>query len=139
MTKVYKYAMVYRPAGLGTVPKDGFIGSEERPAPGEPHHDTARNGVALFSRELTGKETRAFEMAPMSDEATEQAVEAVVGNMQEYDTEYLHLAESKPEYFERAVFVFHRTEFAGYPASIGNRKAFLAMVTAKLKLKVGKS
>lgn len=130
---IYKYAMFNRPAGLGTVPRDGFIGSEDRPTEGKPHHTYARNGVALFSRELTDAETKSFEMASMNDFDAEKAASAVAEMMHDHAREYLDSSLNDTSFFNGKVFEFHRKCAAGYPASIANYDDFRANVIQKLR------
>jgi Defence against restriction A C-terminal len=130
---IYKYAMVYRPAGLGTVPRDGFIGSEERPKEGQPHYISARNGIALFNRELTDAETKAFEMASMNESDITKSIEAVADLMKDHAAEYLELSDTDPAFFSGKVAEFHRKSAFGYPVSMGDFYAFRASVIEKLK------
>jgi hypothetical protein len=130
---IYKYAMVNRPAGLGTVPRDGFIGSEERPKEGQPHYIYARNGVALFNRELTDAEKKAFELASMNESDMTKSIEAVADSMANHAAEYLESSENDPSFFNGKVFEFHRKSATGYPVSIGDFDDFRALIVEKLK------
>jgi Defence against restriction A C-terminal len=132
MSQIFKYAMVNRPAGLGTVPRDGFIGSEERPKEGWPHYIYARNGVALFSRELTDVETKSFELASMNEADISKSVRAVADLMSNHAAEYLNASENDPSFFNGKVFEFHRKSAIGYPVSIGDFDAFRGAVIASL-------
>lgn len=62
----YRYALVNRPAGPGAIPQDGFL----RVDPATPDiASTARHGVAVYSRELTEKELKSFEIRRLHTES----------------------------------------------------------------------
>jgi len=97
----FRYAMVNRPAGLGTIPRGLQYGVDPRPAKGEPHHDMARHGILVTERALSVEELRAFELAPLVDTATLGALAERIcaGGMSEYASEYIETHLEKPEMF----------------------------------------
>ncbi len=97
----FRYAMVNRPAGIGTIPRGLRYIVDPRPAKGEPHHDMARHGVLVTERALTVDELRAFELAPLVDATTlgNLAKRICAGGMSEYAAEYLELERDEPEDF----------------------------------------
>lgn len=71
----YRYALVYRPAGMGATPADGFLRVDPAPAG---IASVARHGVAVYSRELTEQELKQFELRRVHTESERAAaVEAV--------------------------------------------------------------
>lgn len=79
----YRYALVYRPAGPGAVPKDGFL----RVDPAEPAiASIARHGVAVYSRELTEQELKSFELRRVHTESERAAaVEAIAQHFADHE------------------------------------------------------
>ena len=125
----YRYAMVFRPVGIGTIPRDGFLRAEPRPAVGEDHHAYARNGVAVFSRKLSDEETIAFEMAYMPGHHELKPIAAAVSaEMAKYAHEYRIIAESDSDEFERTVSRFIVETAKGFRPSVGNITEFSSMV-----------
>lgn len=129
----FRYAMVNRPAGFATAPK-GIIRTEDRPAEGLPHHDMARNGVAVYDRQLTPEETTSFEMAPMLGtlEEMEPYAVSVATRMARYARGYLEMANDDPGDFAAQVFDKLNGASEGYRPSIGNKDAFVSMVKFRL-------
>ncbi len=114
----FKYAMVNRPVGIGCCPKD-LAGTEERPARGTVHYESARNGVAIYNRQLTDAETKNFEMAPMIDNddhaGVEKYADIVIDRFGEYAKRYMRFPD------ERLLQEVHdrlKSGCAGYPPSI---------------------
>lgn len=71
----YRYALVYRPAGMGATPAEGFLRVD--PAPAD-IASVARHGVAVYSRELTEQELKQFELRRVHTESERAAaVEAI--------------------------------------------------------------
>ncbi|MBL8473822.1 MAG: hypothetical protein JNM98_18675 [Rhodocyclaceae bacterium] len=66
----YRYALVYRPAGMGATPAEGFLRVD--PAPAD-IASVARHGVAVYSRELTEQELKQFELRRVHTEAERAA------------------------------------------------------------------
>lgn len=66
----YRYALVYRPAGMGATPAEGFLRVD--PAPAD-IASVARHGVAVYSRELTEQELKQFELRRVHTEADRAA------------------------------------------------------------------
>lgn len=133
----FRYAMVNRPFGIGCAPKEGFVRMQERPAAGQDHHDYARHGIAVYSRELSVQETRMFEMAPLLEgEALHAAVEQVSQDMSEYAAQYAQMAfHEDPRKVERfAVVVSDRLKStsSGFTPSVGNFAAFQRLVADRL-------
>ncbi|MDP2761590.1 MAG: hypothetical protein Q8O64_14580 [Sideroxyarcus sp.] len=130
----YRYAMVNRPFGLGTAPKDGYIRSEDRPAKGDEHHDYARNGVAVYNRPLTDAETKNFEMARMVDDQERDAVaEAVTDSLKKYAGGYLEMAANESDQFKQTVYERIKSTAKGYPPSVGDMNKFADMVRDRLQ------
>lgn len=135
--KQYRYAMVNRPVGIGTVPKEGLSGSEDRPLKDAPHHEAARNGVAIFGRQLTDAETKQFEMAPMVGSQDMKAeLVAVVEDLGEYAEAYAEMAAEEPDAFAKRVSEAVRSIVKGYPPSVADFDAFVGQVAAGLREKV---
>ena len=133
-SKVWRYAMVNRPIGIGCCPKEGLVGSEDRPASGKPHHDMARNGVALFDRKLSDAETKSFEMALMAEgEDLREVVEGVVEKMKRYAKPYVEMAADDLNDFKSEVHDKMKGAARGYPASVGDFDAFVQSVLTELK------
>ncbi len=128
----FRYAMLNRPAGIGTVPK-GFIRIEDRPAEGQAHYDYARHGVVVYDRRLTDAETKSFELAPMLD-GDERAVvaDSVAAVLGEYAEGYIEIASQDFEQFVQTVHERLRATAQGYPPSVGDMAAFAAMVRDRL-------
>lgn len=125
----YRYAMVNRPVGIGTIPRDGFLREAPRPAAGEAHHDYARNGVAVYSRKLTDSETRSFEMAYMPGHFDLMPIAvAIAAEMEEYAHRYSIIAENNPDEFNRTVARNIRETAKGYPPSVGDITEFSRIV-----------
>lgn len=71
----YRYALVYRPAGIGATPAEGFLRVDPAPAG---IASVARHGVAVYSRELTEQELKSFELRRVHTESERAAaVEAI--------------------------------------------------------------
>ena len=82
----YRYALVNRPFGIGTAPKDGWLRTEPRPAEGEDHHGLARHGFAIYSRPLTDQETSNFELTPIV--SVDEHAQRLVAKMGRYAAKY---------------------------------------------------
>jgi hypothetical protein len=132
IVREYRYAMVNRPPGYGTVPK-GMIRTEERPREGEEHHETARNGIAVYDRPLTDEETRAYEMAPMPGGDDRLVIaRAVASDMSDYAGGYLEAAKEDPRSFAEDVAHRLRDVSKGYRPSVGDMATFARMVEESL-------
>ena len=118
-TTQFKYAMVNRPVGIGCCPKEGLIGTEDRPAKGTTHYESARNGIAVYDRKLTDAETKNFEMAPMIDNDDHAGVEhyadIVLSKFGRYAKQYMGFDEAD---LLQEVHDKLRSGCAGYPPSI---------------------
>jgi hypothetical protein len=129
----YRYAMVNRPVGIGTIPKDGFLRHEPRPGKGEDHYDQARHGIIVFDRELTNQETYQYELAliPRRREM-QQIAEEVAAELADYAEGYKNMALKSPGEFDRQVFLVSRDIAKGHPPSLGNLHDFSLMVFNEL-------
>ena len=135
-SKTFKYAMVNRPVGIGTCPKDGLIGAEERPPKGNAHYDMARNGVAVYDRKLSDRETKNFEMALMAEGQDLKAIaKDVADDMREYAQGYIDIAEGSA--VDRDDFVItvgnKLKDLPYYRPSVGNIGDFANLVLKELK------
>lgn len=132
----YRYAAVNRPPGYASVP-DGYIRVEERPAPGEPHYDTARHGFVVYDRPLTDKETRSYELAPVLSVEEERCLAGrIISAAEEYADEYIAVAEEDFGEFRAMVaseLSAYEREAQGYRPSIGDFDDFAASVLACLR------
>ena len=130
----HRYAMVNRPIGIGTIPKEGLIRGENRPAEGEDHHEHARNGIAVFNRKLTDAETKQYEMAHIAEgKELDSIADTVTESMKEYAAEYLEQAKEDPSYFKSAVRDHMRETAKGHLPSVGNAEKFENMVRERLE------
>jgi N12 class adenine-specific DNA methylase/tRNA1(Val) A37 N6-methylase TrmN6 len=137
--KEYRYAMFNRPAGIGAVPRDGFVRSEPRPNSGDEHYDYARNGIAVFNRKLTDEETKNFEMAPMVDVADRVEIASVVAaDMADYGKEYVEMYATDRTDFNQRVSSGLKDTSKGYRPSVGSIDSFAKLVHAELERMVGK-
>lgn len=130
----YRYAMVNRPVGIGCCPKD-LAGTAERPPRGKPHHDLARNGIAIYHRKLTDAETKSFEMALLVDSPKDmmEVAQPIISKLKHYAAGYVEMAESDPKDFQQTVYEFLKKTAPGYPPSIGDFEAFADLVVSGLK------
>jgi hypothetical protein len=46
----FRYALLNRPPSIGAIPHGLPFSHEERPAPGQPHHERARHGILVTDR-----------------------------------------------------------------------------------------
>lgn len=134
--KAYRYAMVNRPVGIGTCPKDGLIGTEDRPPRGHDHYDMARNGVAIYDRKLSDHETKQFEMALMAEGADlVKIAKDIADTMRRYAKGYVDMAEGSAD--DRDDFVktvYDRTKSMDYfTPSVGDLSKFADLVVKELK------
>lgn len=130
--KEYRYAMVNRPVGIGTIP-DGIIRTEARPPIGSKHYDSARNGIAIYNRKLTDLETKQYEMAPIVDgDDISEYVDIVSKSLNEYANQYLDMYKKDKVSFRTTVFYALKNNINGYYPSIGDEDNFLIMVKDKL-------
>lgn len=134
VASTYKYAMFNRPVGIGCNPKEGFVGTEDRPAKGHDHYDYARNGVAIYNRKLTDHETKQFEMAPMLEgRDLDSFAESVAFEMSDYSTEYLEMSETDHQDFLKTILQNIKQAAKGYPPSVGNLEKFAKLVENHLR------
>jgi len=136
--KHYRYAMVNRPVGIGTCPKD-FVAVEERPAAGKPHHDMARNGVVVYDRRLTDHEQKQFELAYMLDDANDLAefADMVIERFGEYAEQYLEMRSENAQHFEREVRQKLKTATKdSHMPSVPSEGQFAAIVASRLAKKL---
>ena len=139
--KEYKYAMVNRPASIGSIPTDGFLRAEDRPAKGEPHHDYARHGIAVFSRPLTDAETLGYEIAPLvsGDVAMIPYADAVIEDMGRYKKAYLYTYDTddsdnfKVHVVESLKALVSKGKLGGYRPSLASESVFVALVAKRLR------
>lgn len=131
---LYKYAMVNRPVGISTCPKD-FVAVEPRPSSNKPHHDMARNGVAVYDRKLTDHEMKQYEMALMVEDPKDLAeyADMVIQTMGKYARKYLEDRDKDPKMFENAVLQGMKKSTANsYHPSIGDMDHFLDLVVKRI-------
>jgi hypothetical protein len=127
----HAYALVNRPAGIGTVPRDVRYTVEPRPERSQAHSDVARHGVLVTERALTAEEVRAYELRPLVDGESAHhrlAVEVVAG-MGRYRQKILERAGVHPEWFRDDVL--KRAEVSG--VSVGDPDALVHEVLRRLK------
>lgn len=128
----FRYALVNRPAGIGTCPK-GFIAVEDRPARGSDHYDMARHGIVVYDRRLTDAETKNFELAFCADGADRKSVaHEVAKQLAEYASAYLEMYDEEREDFEGTVSQ-HLKDVKSYPPSVGNMEQFSTLVKTELQ------
>lgn len=133
ISKEYRYAMVNRPFSIGTAPTDGIIRMDARPSQGDPHHDMARHGIAVYNRQLTDKETIDYELAPIADDAMmENLCAAVTHDIAEYATEYVSMASDDWINFEAHVINTMKRVTTSFRVSIESNRAFADMVLTAL-------
>lgn len=129
----FRYALVNRPADIGTVPKGLNYTVEPRPARGQPHFDMARHGILVADRELTPEEIKAFELAPLVEgDDLPVLAEQVARGMAEYAQGYLEQAKEDPEVFAMAIRQTIEQSASGIQYSVGDPAALAAMVRDKL-------
>jgi 2-polyprenyl-3-methyl-5-hydroxy-6-metoxy-1,4-benzoquinol methylase len=131
--KEHRYAMVNRPVGISTAPKD-FVRTEDRPAVGEVHHDYARNGVAVYNRKLSDAETKQYEMAHMADgDDRAEYADDVAEALKRYAEPYIEMADNEPDQFRQTVADRLKSKAKGYVPSVGDMGQFADMVRDKLR------
>lgn len=129
----YRYALVNRPADMGTIPKGVQYTVEPRPAKGQPHYDMARHGILVTERELTAEELKAFELAPLVDgKDLGTLAEAIARGMGEYAAGYLEMAKDDPEHFAGEVRDALKRASSGITYSVGDDGLLVKMVSDKL-------
>ena len=129
----FRYAMVNRPVGISCNPKEGFVRSEDRPAKGKDHHDMARNGVAVYNRRLTDKETKSFEMSFMADgKEREELARLVIKAFGRYANKYKEMAQEYPDDFSDTVNDKLKSAYTGFRPSVGNIDEFAKLVESLL-------
>jgi hypothetical protein len=129
----FRYALVNRPADLGTVPKVQYT-VEPRPAPGQPHHAMARHGILATERELTEAELKAYELAPLVDGEDLQALaQKVAEGMREYAQGYAEQAADDPADFREAVLRTAASSEGGVKFSVGDPEALVASVATLVR------
>jgi hypothetical protein len=79
----WRYALVMRPAGFGSLPAGLEYSVESRPAVGCPHHELARHGILISRRELTADEVDSFELGVLFDDHGELA-QSVAEDLDDY-------------------------------------------------------
>lgn len=131
---MFSYALVNRPAGIGTVPRNIEYSVLPRPASGHPHHDLARHGILVTIRRLTPDELRSFELAPLADdELLARLANGIAVDLGDYAGEYLQESQDDPALFRSTVFgSLERTE-EGIRYSIADENAFLKLVESRLR------
>lgn len=129
----FRYALVNRPADIGTVPRGVRYTVEPRPAAGQPHFDMARHGILVTERELTAEEIKAFELAPLvEDDDLPVLAEQVARGMAEYAAGYLEQAKEDPQVFAMAIRQTIEQSASGIQYSVGNPPLLATMVRDKL-------
>jgi hypothetical protein len=130
----FRYALVNRPADLGTIPRGLEYELEPRPAPGEPHYDMARHGILVTKRELTPEELKNFELAPLIDGAMYDVLAAKIAeSMGEYAAQYVRMEQEDPVRFYSKVTDVAKRPASGIRYSIGDSDALGDRVLALLE------
>lgn len=131
----FRYALVNRPVGIGTVPRGFLYQVEPRPPAGAPHHALARHGILVTPRELTLDELRSFELSPLIDEAGIDAIADRIarGGMGEYAAEYVQLSCEEPDAFQSGVLQALERVDKGVRYSICNSALLAQLVCRKLE------
>lgn len=123
----FRYALINRPAGFETLPKNISWSTEPRPSFCEPHFELARHGVLLCDRELNREELEAFELGLLIDDHTEMAG-AVAAALSEYSGEVEELVNEYPDVFRQMVMDQARSWVGLRYFSIAWPDSFLAEV-----------
>jgi Defence against restriction A C-terminal len=127
---IWKYAMVNRPVGIGTAPK-GYIGVDDRPPAGAPHHDMARHGILVYDRQLSAEETKSFELAPLVDDM-EPLAKKVAQDKSEYAEGYTEAANAGEDWVRQNILTAAQELSPGFRPSLADPAKFVQMVLAKL-------
>ena len=131
--KLYRYAMVNRPVGIGCCPKD-HVAIEDRPAPGKDHYEYARHGIVVYERKLTDAETKQFEMAQVVDGAERiPFAKHIASELRRYAKQYIDQSINDPVEFVSNVKERLRSGATGYPPSVGNIDSFAELVVKELR------
>lgn len=129
----FRYALVNRPADLGAIPKVPYT-VEPRPAAGQPHHDMARHGILVTERELTEKEVKDFELAPLIDGPLLDVLAGKIAEgMAEYAARYVEIEKEDAAEFYNAVMGAARRSGSGIRYSIGQPDALVDRVLVLLE------
>lgn len=136
-TSLFKYALVNRPFGIGTCPKEGVVGTDNRPAKGHDHYDMARHGIVIYDRKLTDQETKNFELAFIADGHDRlEIAHDVAETMKRYAKPYLEMytgsADDRDD-FVKNVSQKLKSSAKGYPPSVGNIGEFADLVALRLE------
>jgi hypothetical protein len=132
----YRYSLVNRPIAPGAVPRDGLVRAEPRPQKGEDHYESARHGIAVYSRQLTDKEIRNFELSPIIEGADrEKLIDQLAA---ELDDDDLDAAEEDQKYFRQGLSSRLENMHGRNGVSVGNTQKFADEVLARAKAKRGK-
>lgn len=91
-----RYALVMRPAGIGTLPLGLRYSVEPRPVAGRPHHGLARHGILCPERELTADEMNSYEIGLLVDDPAE-LVDSAAAALSDYAEDLVDLVESEHE------------------------------------------
>ena len=131
----FRYALVNRPADLGTIPKVPYR-VEPRPVKGASHHDLARHGVLVTARALSLVEIRSFELSPFVDEVELHAMAARIadGSMGDYPAEYVEVHRDEPAQFKLGVLQALERVEQGVRYSICDADLLASLVLRKLSL-----
>jgi hypothetical protein len=131
---MHQYALVNRPADIGTIPRDLRYSVQPRPAPGEAHHAMARHGILVAERSLTMDELRAFELSPLADGAVlDELANTVAKGMGRYARAYLDQQSEGPELFRETVLDRANRPVDGVRYSIANPDDLIERVVSQLK------
>lgn len=132
---MHQYALVYRPAGIGTIPRGIEFKVAPRPSCGDPHHEMARHGVLQTHRHLTDDELRGFELAPLIDgDAVKAFAIEIAQDMGEYAQAYLRKAETSETLFFELISERARRSKSGVMYSIGSMSELSVAVVEALRL-----
>lgn len=130
----FRYALVNRPADLGTIPKGLAYTVEPRPAAGQPHHDMARHGILVTERELTVEELKAFELAPLVDgQALQLMADRIAEGMREYAAGYAAESRDEPSQFRVSVLEAVKASGSGVRYSVGDPDALVTAVAERVR------
>lgn len=132
-SREYRYALVNRPAMLGTVPK-GFARIDPRPGDAEDHNDVARHGVVVYDHPLSEKEVKDFELRHLVDGTDRAALAAEIADKIKADAG--DDLGGTVEYMGEDKDVLHDTvqQYLGRDVSVGDVRAFSASVLGLLKV-----
>ena len=111
---MYRYALLNRPAGIGTIPRDLTYTVEPRPDSDADHYRYARHGILVTERALTETECRDFELIKILDRnswAETWLVDEVANTMADYRADYIQQYQDDRNGFIETVLDVAKTNF----------------------------